>query len=362
MYRAALATSHRPYFNISILDGNRNILEEGLTYLGGSVSATLTSRVSRTCDISFDESFYPYLATDLLAPYGNILKAERGIEFADNSRMAWTVFIGRIQQTQLNEDGTVRCFAADFATDISDVKFLLPENSQTGVTVPTEIMRLISDAKADATFGTFDLFAQPVQPLTWQLDRAQALDELAQSVGAFWYPLADGHFVLRRYQWTVPANPIVTYSDGPGGSVIASAASRSRESVYNSLTVTGERLNGDAPVYATAQDTTPESLTYINGAFGRRHQLMRLQTPATQSSAQGAAFDNLRRLSALVDSWSWTMTPDAALELGDVVSLDVRDRTGIVQVVADFRIPLDVSGLMTVSGRSQVLGTLEGVV
>jgi len=361
-YRAALTTSHRPYFNISILDGDQNLLEEGITYLSGSVSATLTSRVARTCDLVLDESFYPYLPTDLLAPYGNILEAERGIEFADSSRFSWTVFIGRIQQTELGSDGAVRCFAADFANDIGDVKFLLPENSQTGVTVPTEVRRLISDAKPDATFGAFDSFTQPVQPLTWQLDRAQALDELAQSVGAFWYPLADGHFVLRRYQWTVPGDPVVTYSDGDGGSVIVSSASRARESVYNSLTVTGERLNGDAPVYATAQDTTPSSPTYILGPFGRRHQLMRLQTPSTQAAAQGAAFDNLRRLSALVDSWSWAMTPDASLELGDVVSLDVRDRSGIVQVVAEFHLPLDVSGLMTVSGRSQILGTLEGVV
>ena len=325
------------------------------------MSATLTSRVSRTCDVSFDGSFYPYRPTDLLAPYGNILKAERGIEFADHSRFSWTVFIGRIQEARLDADDTVRVYAADFATDVGDVKFLSPQNSQAGVSVPTEVMRLISDAKPDATFGSFDSFTQPVQPLTWQLDRSQALDELAASVGAFWYPLADGHFVLRRYQWTVPGDPVVAYSDGSAGSVVASAAARSREAIYNSLTVTGERLNGDAPVYATAQDTLPSSPTYVNGPFGRRHQLMRLQTPSTQTAAQGAAFDNLRRLSALVDSWSWTMTPDAALELGDVVALNVRERTGIVQVVADFRIPLDVSALMTVSGRSQVLGTLEGV-
>jgi hypothetical protein len=360
MYRSALATSHAPYLRIDVLDGNRNLLEADLTFLDGGVSATLTSRVSRTCTVTFDESLYPFAPDGLLAPYGNIIQATRGIEFADGSRFAWTVFIGRIQEASLNDDGTCSVFCADFSADVVEVKFLTPQNSQTGNAVAAEVIRLIADAVPLANFGTFDAFDIPVQALTWQLDRAQALDELGTSVGAFWYPLADGSFVLRRYPWIVPAPPVVTYSDGDGGSVVGSSASRSREEVFNSLTVTGERLSGDEAVYATAQDDNPASPTDINGPFGRRHQLLRLQTPASQGSAQAAALDNLKRLTALVDSWEWTMTADAALELGDTVSLDVRGQTGIIQVVSSFSIPLAVSSPMTVRGRSLILGILEG--
>lgn len=360
MYRAALATSHSPYLRIDVLDGNRNLLERDLTYLDGSVNATLTSRVSRTCEVIFDESFYPFEPDGLLAPYGNIIRATRGIEFADGTHFSWTVFIGRIQEATLGEDGTCSVSCADFSADVVEVKFLDPENSQTGLSLANEVTRLISDAVPLATFGPFDTFFVPVQPLTWQFDRAQALDELATSVGAFWYALADGSFVLRKYPWTVPAVPVVTYVDGEGGSVVASSATRSREDVFNSLTVTGERLNGDAPVYATAQDDNPDSPTFIGGPFGRRHQLLRLQTPASQGAAQGAASDNLKRLTALVDSWRWTMTADAALELGDTVALNVREQTGIIQVVSGFSLPLAVSEPMTVQGRSLILGTLEG--
>lgn len=358
-YRAALATSHSPYMRIDVLDGNRNVLERDLTFLDGNVSATLTSRVSRTCSVTFDESLYPFQPDGLLAPYGNIIRATKGIIFADGTTFAWTVFIGRIQEVVLGDDGTCSVFAADFSADVVEVKFLTPENSQVGASVVTEVTRLISEAVPLATFGAFDSFAIPVQALTWQLDRAQALDELGTSVGAFWYPLADGSFVLRKYQWTVPATPVVTYSDGDGGSVIGTTASRSREDVFNSLTVTGERLNGDSAVYATAQDDNPTSATDINGPFGRRHQLLRLQTPATQGAAEAAALDNLKRLTALVDSWQWTMTVDAALELGDTVSLNVRGQTGIIQVVSSFSLPLGVSSPMTVQGRSLILGTLE---
>lgn len=359
MYRAALATSHQPYLLVEILDGQRNVLASDPTYLSGSVNADLNSRVARTCNITFDESYYPFEPDDLLAPYGNMVRISRGIEFAEGTRFGWVVFLGRIQDASLSSDGTCTISAADPASDVIDAKFFDPENSSAGVLVETEVTRLIADAVPLAEFGTFDSFGVPVQQLTWQLDRGQALDELATSVGAFWYCLADGSFVLRKYPWTVPNPAVVSYADGPDGSIVAWAANRSRSTVYNSLTVTGERLNGDEPVYATALDDNPGSPTYIFGNFGRRHQLLRLQTPASQGAAQGAAADNLRRLTALVDSWSWAMTPDAALELGDTVSLNVAGRSDIIQVVASYSIPLDLSGPMRVQGRSLILGSLE---
>lgn len=361
MYRAALATSHQPYFLIEVLDGFQNVLATGLTYLAGSVTATLTSRVARTCRISFDETYYPYGPTDLLAPYGNMIRATRGIEFADGTRSAWVVFVGRIQNTTLEADGTCTVYAADFAVDVVENKFLTPQNSQTSSLVSQEVYRLILEAFPQARFTLPQVVDIPVQPLTWQLERGQALDELATSVGAFWYPLADGTFTLRQYPWTVQGTPVVTYSDGDSGSIFTSTAERSRETVYNILTVTGERLNGDDPVYATAADTNPANITYVNGTFGIRSQLLRLQTPGSQTSAQNAANDNLRRLAALVDSWQWDMSPDAALELGDTVSLNVRGKSDIIQVVAGFTIPLDLSGPMRVEGRSQVIDILEGV-
>jgi hypothetical protein len=362
MYRKALATSHQAYVKVEVLNGLQVVLEPDLVFSGGSVSATLTSRVSRECDLTVAENLYPHDPGDLLAPYGNMIRATRGIEFADGSRFDWVVFVGRIQNTALNEDGTCTVRAADFAADVIESRFIIPENSQPTETVTDGVVRLITDGFPQATFTGVETFALPVRTRTWQLERGQALDEMSTSAGALWYPVAAGPFTLRRYPWTVNTAPVVTYSDtGPLGSVISSRAARSRSDVYNSLTVTGERLNGDAPVYALAQDTNPASITDVNGPFGRRHQLLRLQTPGTQGAAQGAADENLSRLISLADVWAWSMSVDAALELGDPVRLDVRGRTGIIQVVSGMRIPLDLKGPMTCVGRSRIVGILEGV-
>lgn len=362
MYRKALATSHEVYVKVEVLDGLQAVLESDLVFVGGSVTATLTSRVSRTCTLTVAEDLYPYGVDDLLAPYGHMLRATRGISFADGSRFAWVVFVGRIQDATLNEDGTCTVEAADFAADVIENRFVRPENSHPTNTVTDETVRLITEGFPQARFGQLDIINEPVRTRTWQLERGQALDEVTTSGGAFWYPVADGAFTLRRYPWVVPGAPVVTYSDAePLGTVESTRAARSRSGVYNSLTVSGERLNGDPPVYALAQDTNSASTTFVDGGFGLRHQLLRLQTPGSIGAAQGAANENLKRLIGLVDAWAWSMTPDAALELGDVTQLDVRGRTGIIQVVAGFQMPLDLKSSMQCIGRAQVVGILEGV-
>jgi hypothetical protein len=50
---------------------------------------------------------------------------------------------------------------------------------------------------------------------------------------------------------------------------------------------------------------------------------------------------------------------DAALELGDVVTLNARDESGIIQVVSAFVISLEVGGIMSVTGRAQVTGEAD---
>jgi hypothetical protein len=56
-----------------------------------------------------------------------------------------------------------------------------------------------------------------------------------------------------------------------------------------------------------------------------------------------------------VEAWDLTLTPDASLELGDVLSLDINGRVGVIQVVSGLTMPLDLSGDMMVSTRSLVL-------
>jgi hypothetical protein len=377
LYRRALATPRRPYTRIAVFDGNGNPLTnlaygqrtnydtatQSLLFYSASVSATLGSRVSRTMQFTVHESLYPILVTAMLAPYGNIVRAYSGIEFVDGDRRySWQVFGGRIQDVVWDSaSATVQVTCADFAADVVDNGFLRPENSNVGQLCTEQIKSLIVDGVPSATFGTSDTFSNVMPQLTWESDRGAALDEIGQSLGAFWYPLANEQFVIRRIPWTVAGAPVVTLTDGQGGVITRFRVGRSRSEVYNAIAVTGERADGTTPVYAQALDSDPASPTYVLGPFGRRTRQVHLQSTITQGQAQSVANDLLQSSKALTESWDVSIFPDASLELGDVVEIDAGGRSGVIQVISGFQLPLDRSSDMVLQLRSQVPGLLEGI-
>jgi len=377
LYRRVLGTPHEHYARIEVWSGlgvQLEVLERqvplpddgprtaaGLVFLPGTqVSASLGQQVARTLNLTVPSYLYPVLPSDLLAPFGNEIRAFYGVRLGDGDlTYVWQVFRGKIQDVSMEAGaGVCSVVCEDRGRDVLDVGFVRPENSNAGDQVIVEFQRLINGAVTDATFGTSDVPATLVRPLTWQQDRGGALDELAQAVGALWYALANGDFVMRTYPWARAQDPVVTLTDADGGSVQGWQVSRSRSRIYNTVTVSGERLNGDMPVFATAQDTNPVSPTYVGGGFGIRSYLSRLQTPSTQGGAAGVAQQLLRTAISPTELWNLDVTPDAALELGDPVRLLI-DGRDVVQVVAGFTLPLDLSGNMSVAVRSMVVGTVD---
>lgn len=371
LYRRMLAAGHQHYCRVEVWgagvrlavirqlrEGDR---EGGLVYLPGSnITATLGSQVARNLTLSIPEDMFPEEDDDILAPHGNELRVWRGILPPDGSlKYVWPAFRGRIQDaTQDDQTGECNIVCSDRAQDVLDAGFQRPENSVVGADRISEYQRLVRAALPDAEFGDSDTFAQTVPPLSWEFDRGTALEEMFSSVGALWYPLADGKFVARKYPWAQPGAPIITLSDGPGGVILRTGRSRSRRNMFNSVTATGERLNGDAPLFATAQDDDPTSPTWVGGKFGVKSLLMRRQTPTTDGGVQGAAEARLRTGITPTFLYGWSQTPDAALELGDVVLINRQGRAR-VQVVSSFTMPLDVQSVMTVQGRAQVLRSVE---
>lgn len=357
-YRAALAGPHTLAVRVDVHDGSGNLLQSDIPILGGGVTANLASRVTRNLNLTLSEEWYPWSDDDLLAPWGNEIRAYRGVEYGDGLKIVFPIFRGKIQSCDMSTGGTCEVDAADLAQDLEDADFLLPYNSSAGVNVLTQFKELVTDAMPGAEFGASSQYRETMPPLTWESGRGQALDEVASGAGSYWYALPDGRFVMRRVPWTVAGSPTVTLTDKPGGLLLEALPRKSREGVYNSVTAVAERTDGSAPAYAWAEDDVPSSRTYAGGAFGRKHRLIRVQAAATQQAAAGFARGYVARARALAETWSWSQIPDPAMELGEVVGLEARGRTGIVQVVASFQMPLTVGGQMTVSARSQMIGSV----
>jgi hypothetical protein len=364
-YRDALTRPHTAYLRVDVLDRAGNVLLSGLPFIDGSVRATLSSRVARVLTLSVDRSWFPLLpggAIDtegLLAPFGNRLRAYRGITYGDGSVVAFPVFYGRIEQVQMSRSGQVSLAANDLAADIVDAKFETPQSSTPTNTISVEFRRLIRDALSDATFGTSDLTGLRIAPVAWQDDRAQALDDMSATASMLWYPLADGAFVQRLTPWT-QAGRVASISmadgtmvtSGAGGTIADWTITVSRTNVYNSVVFTSERQDGSAPVYATVRDTDPDSPTYILGNFGRKPLLVQNQSALAQSQCLSAAQNILRQAKAITQIWDpVTIVPDASLELGDLIGMSA-DYAADTQVITGFNLPMRETGDMSLNLRA----------
>jgi hypothetical protein len=364
-YRDALTRPHTVYNRVDVLDRQGNVLLSDLPFIDGSVRATLNSRVARVLSLSVDRSWFPLQTSGsvdtggLLTPFGNRLRAYRGITYGDGSVVSFPAFYGRIEQVQMARNGTVSLSAVDLAADVVDAQFENPQSSIPTNSISTEFRRLVTDALSDAVFGTSDLTGVLIPPLAWQSDRAQALDDMSATVAMLWYPLADGSFVQRFVPWTNAGQVAqVTLSDGTGAapgvfnSVADWTITVSRTGVYNSVVFTSERQDGTAPVYAVVRDVTDGSPTNYLGNFGRKPLLIQNQAALTQSQCLAAAQSALRAATAITQTWDpVSIVPDASLELGDLLAMNAEGAAS-TQVVAGFTLPLRETGDMSLSLRA----------
>jgi hypothetical protein len=364
-YRDALTRPHTAYSRVDVLDRDGSVLYSNLPFIDGSVRATLSSRVARVLTLSVDRSWFPLLNNGgidtggLLAPFGNRIRAYRGITYGDGSTAAFPVFYGRIEQVQMGRDGSVTLAGNDLAADVVDAQFESPQSSVPTNTISTEFRRLVRGALDDATFGTSDLTGTEIAPLTWQSDRAGALDDMSATVAMTWYPLADGSFVQRLTPWTKPGQTAqVFFADGTNAAAGVNNAiadwtvTVSRTGVYNSVVFASERQDGTPPVYAVVRDLFPTSATYYLGNFGRKPLLIQNQAAMTQSQCLAAAQSALKSATAISQTWDpVTIVPDASLELGDLIGVRAEGAAS-TQVITGFTLPLRETGDMSLNLRA----------
>ena len=372
-YRQALGAPHNAYSRVEVWrsgtmqeelvyrDPKDNPTRKQAVWFTGSVRATLASRVARTLTLNVPEYMYPYTSADLLWPFGAHLKCFRGIRYGDGSADEFPIFNGAVASVKPQGGGTATVQANDLAYEVISAGFSGPTASIAGSPILLEFTRLVEQGYPAAVFGiSSDLGGAKVPVLTYDQDRGAAIDALAKAVGSFWYPLADGSFVMRRIPWTVPVNmqPIELGSgnnpDLPyAGSVYTAFPLRSNAGVVNRLTYSSERADGGAPIFVTLDDNDTTSPTWIGGPFGVKAATVRVTSVDNSATLLSAAKTAFARARALTESWELTCTPDASIELGDALKIRWRG-VNALQLVASYTIPLEANGTMQIQGRDLV--------
>lgn len=363
-YRQALAGPHEAYSRVEVWrsgikveelawrDTNQRYTRDVPVFYGGNVRATLASRVTRTLSMTVPDFLYPWSTHDLLNPYGNELRAFRGIRYGNSTPDEFAIFGGPIMNVRPPRNGECTVEASDVTVRVSGAGFVRPLPSQAGDLVLDEYERLVLDVNPLATFGPHSPITERVPVLGYDSDRGAALDNLAKAANAFWYALADRRYVMRRVPWSVrPGSTPIALIDGPGGTLLSAFPGRGSADVFNQVTVVSDLPDGGAPLWATASDDDPSSPTWIGGPFGvRSARPLRITGVENQGQLLTVAKGLIARSRGLVDSWQITCVPDASIELGDPLALSYRGH-GAFQVAAALTMPLEPTGAMSIDGR-----------
>jgi hypothetical protein len=314
------------------------VLAYDVPVFGGSVTANLTHRVTRTGTFTVGEEWWPGNdASAPLTPYQTVAVVKAGIRYGDGSEELFPVIKGRVGDLTRDAGGRVTARIDDLAADVVAWRFEAPRVSE-NVSVLTQIQRLISEVLPGTVLGASDVTDAQTPPLVWDEDRGKALDDLAESLGGRWYTLGDGTFVVRRYQYDV-GTPVQTFADGPRGLLLSGAPSLTRDGAANSVTVVVERFDGSTPFRVTARDTSPSSPTRWGGPFGNVTKIIKVQTPLTVGEATIYARTQLNASTALSSQWSASVVPDYTMEPGDTVWLDSRNVRAL-QLIDQITYPL----------------------
>lgn len=351
-YKQAIHAPHQLAFEVDLYAGPGGaLLENNVPVFGGSVSANLTHRVTRTGSFTLGPEFWPTSAASPLTPYQTVVSIRAGIQYGDGSREVFDIITGRVGDMSRNSNGSVTARVDDLAADVVAYQFTQPRASEARILILDQIQRLIAEVLPGAVLGPSVASTALTPQLVWDQDRGKALDDLAETLGARWYALGDGTFVVRAYPYDV-GTVVQTFADGPGGLMIDGTPSLTRDGAANSVTVAVERFDGGTPFRVTAQDGSPTSPTRWDGPFGNVTQIIKVQSPLTVGEATQYARAQLNAATALSSAWNASVVPDYTMEPGDTVRLTSRG-VSEVQLIDSITYPL-APGAMSLGTRAYV--------
>lgn len=236
------------------------------------------------------------------------------------------IFTGRVDTVNEYSDGNVFCRLLSRGAEAIRAQFEVPWGAVNGTQARVEIARLLQDV--NFSWGVDITGADPtiIAPnLVWEIDRGQALDQLAQAASLIWQPDRSGGFVVYDNPYAIGpslgGNPVVLLRDGVGGTVVTVDNGESRDGLYNSVTVVTERVNNTAPIRVTAKDTDPTSVTFWGGIFGKQNLVVKNQVPLDEAQSRTVAARILRQSLALQRTFDITCPHMPLLDPGDVFSL-----------------------------------------
>ncbi|MCU1617202.1 MAG: hypothetical protein JWO98_4742 [Frankiales bacterium] len=307
---------------------------QGLRPTGGSVSDTTKPGVRRSLSLELpgDPAMY-----DLLLPSGTTLTCTAHVRYTSRFTADIPMGLFDVDSESFTEGGgSLSLTAPDKWVRIQRARFMGPAASTRGITVTAQIVALIRGALGASEPVTVTASSTATMTaVVWDKDRAQAIIDLATSIGAWVHfdrygvaTVADIPTIGARANWLVDASSTGILTDLD--------RQRSRTDTRNVVVVSSSADKGPrfptqyvwdndpaSPTYAgpgTGSGTTPPSATTA-GPFGIVPYFYDSPILANASAAIAAGRTILARTTGLASQVTLSQVPNPAADAFD--TLDV---------------------------------------
>lgn len=328
-----------------------------LEIVDGTVTLDITAATRGRVDLTVRVDDVPTDPDHPLAPYGNEILIERGIQFSNGDVELVSLGRFRIERTDVSEDqgGTVvRVAGRDRSARIIDARFAYAYSIAAGSSYDTTLESVLTEGwpsvplSLDALGGTTGLLAVEEASDRWQFAQKMALDK-----GHHLYFDGDGACVNPPVAQAGDRAPDQQLVEGEGGLLVTATSTWSRDGTYNHVIATGEATS-ELPVRAEALDDNPLSPTYVYGKFGDVIRWYSSPFVTTQEQAQSAAEAILSQELGTTKQVDFGTIVNPALEPNDIVRI-TRQAAGVDEdhVIDQLTIGLTADSLMT--GRTRAV-------
>jgi hypothetical protein len=276
-------------------------------------------------------------------------------------RTVW-VSLGFFPIQTVTHDGTSLVWSVDCEDRARFIADALTEDSiewTVADTLETKIEELVRDALPSIPFtsvyeGTTHLAPAVVHDRS--SDPWSIVLESAQAVGYEAFFDSDGRFVWRPEPDLRSADPVVTFTTGTGGNIVAGSTSvtRSRRDAFNAAPVVGNNADNTAEYYAMATDDDPNSDTQYDGQFGKKPMpLDRNEQVDSQAKADASSEARLVANLGMDRTITFDAVPNPVVEPSDAAAF-THDRLGINEAVLVERQSLGgVEASMSIDARTK---------
>lgn len=314
---AALQGSHQMSLKVSVLRGN-TVVADSIDIESGAVSATYATQGGRAASLTVARNV---IDQGLLNPLSDQVYIQTGIP----GLITVPIFTGRVDTHNVSADGLVEVPLISRGDELIRAAFETPWAAIDNNQARAEIKRIVQSIDATWSVDISNARESTIgRGLVWEDDPGQALDDLARGASLIWQPNRTGGFqVFTNPYITGSAGAVanVTFKDGEGGTVVDVQEAKSRDGIFNSVTVVAEKYGNQAPIRVTVRDNNPTSPTYWGGVFGKQNLVVKSQLPIDVGAATLLAIRILNQSLALQRTWTITTPHMPLLDPGDIFAL-----------------------------------------